>query len=146
MINFVIFLVVAGFWGVIGLYDWSFQQRLLVPEAGETYAVTPPALFGRGFLTLITGFDASSSSPGVFVHTTDEGYVRNGQYVWSQQAKLVPRDIQPGDGFGSYMLATNNTLLISSPAAEFSRGVIYVFNGTLRHWSQIQRLSSPEPQ
>ncbi|RYH19795.1 hypothetical protein EON65_25515 [archaeon] len=147
IISISICIVAAWLGRVAASYDWSFQQRLIVSEeTSGTYGITPPALFGRGFLTLITGFDGSSSSPGIYVHTTDDGYVRNGQYVWSQQAKLLPKDIQAGDGFGSYMLATNNTLLISSPAAEFSRGVIYVFNGTLRHWSQIQRLSSPEPQ
>lgn len=69
------------------VYEWSFQQRIKVPSAGATFGITPSALFGRGFLTLITGYNAAS--PGIFVHTTDDGNILDNQYVWSQQAKLV---------------------------------------------------------
>jgi hypothetical protein len=127
---------------VCGIYEWSFQQRIKVPGSGTTYGTMPPALFGRGFLTLVTGYN--DSAPGIFVHTTDEGYVRNGQYVWSQQAVLVASDVSPGDEFGKWMVSSNHTLIVSAPAHSSSRGYAYIFNGTLRHWSQIQRLAAFE--
>ena len=34
----------------------------------------------------------------------------------------------------------NYTIIVSSPYAENNRGFLYVFNGTLRHWSQVQKL------
>lgn len=122
------------------VYDWSFQQRLQVPEAGSTFGSTPSALFGRGFLTLVTGYDASSSSPGIFIHSTDEGTIQYGQYVWSQQAKLVPKEVISTDRFGQWMVASNTTLIVSAPSASSAKGYVYIFNGTQRHWSQIQRL------
>lgn len=125
-----------------GLYDWSFQQRIQVPNAGPNYAKTPSALFGRGFLTLITGYGGNQS--GIYVHTTDEGYVHENQYVWSQQAVLVASGTQPGDEFGKWMVASNNTLIVSAPNQANNRGFAYIFNGTLRHWSQIQRLGALE--
>lgn len=35
----------------------------------------------------------------------------------------------------------NFTIVVSSPYAQNQRGFVYVFNGTLRHWSQMQKLS-----
>lgn len=125
-----------------GLYDWSFQQRIEVPSAGENYAKTPSALFGRGFLTLITGYGTNQS--GIYVHTTDDGHVKDNQYVWSQQAVLVASGTQSGDDFGKWMVASNHTLIVSAPAQAGNRGFAYIFNGTLRHWSQIQRLGALE--
>lgn len=137
-----LFLLTALLWLPLGetYYEWSFQQRLLVKEAGAAYGITPPAIFGRGFVTMISGYDARNNSPGIFVHTTDEGLLRHGQYVWSQQAKLVPKGATSSDRFGQWMVATNTTLVVSAPYANSLRGFVYVFNGTQRHWSQIQRL------
>jgi hypothetical protein len=53
---------------------WSFQQVLRIPEAGIRYGRTPFAMYGRGFITLISGY--LEDSPGsVYVHTTDDGYL-----------------------------------------------------------------------
>jgi hypothetical protein len=35
----------------------------------------------------------------------------------------------------------NFTIVVSSPFAQNQRGFVYVFNGTLRHWSQMQKLA-----
>eukprot|EP01033_Poteriospumella_lacustris_P005683 gene5683-4067_t len=125
-----------------GLYDWSFQQRIELPSAGSNYAKTPSVLFGRGFLTLVTGYGTNQS--GIFIHTTDDGYIKDNQYVWSQQAVLVPSGAQQSDEFGKWMVASNHTLIVSSPGQANNRGFAYIFNGTLRHWSQIQRLGALE--
>lgn len=78
---------------------------------------------------------------GVFVHTTDEGSLTaGGQLIWSQQAKLLPADWRQGDHFGRWMEAEGETLIVSSPLGGSARGSVYVFNGTQRHWSQVQRL------
>lgn len=42
------------------------------------------------------------------------------------------------------MVASNHTLIVSAPAQSTNRGFAYIFNGTLRHWSQIQRLAAFE--
>lgn len=131
---------------VESIYEWSFQQRITVPEANGTYGLSPSFLVGRGFITLVTGFN--TQNPGVYVHTTDDGHIRNGQYVWSQQAKLIAQNpgqsVESKDQFGKWLVAYHQTIIISAPMAGDRRGFAYVFNGTLRHWSQIQRLIAAE--
>lgn len=136
-----------------GAYVWSFQQRIVLPTAGSTYAQTPSFLVGRGFQTLITGYSGNDSSigvPGVFVHTNDDGYVFNHQNRWTLQARLIPivstnqLPVTIEDGFGTSMVANNQTLIISAPYQGFQRGFAYVFNGTGRHWTYIQRLQIAE--
>jgi hypothetical protein len=130
-------------------YLWSFQQRIVLPSAGPTYGNTPSFIVGRGFQTLITGY-SSTSEPGIYVHTNDDGYVFNHQNTWSLQARLVPDlqkpldPIKVSDGFGTWMVANNQTLIVSAPYQGSERGFAYVFNGTLRHWSYIQRLQIAE--
>lgn len=127
----------------IAFYEWSHQQTLFVPHARRTYGRTTPLLVGRGFQTLITGYDPIS--PGIFVHTTDDGYVEHGHVVWSQQKVLKPSDdLLPSDMFGKTMVCFNQTLIVAAPHRSSNRGVVYVFNGTKRHWFQVQRLSSAE--
>lgn len=108
---------------------WSYQQSLFVPYANETYGETPPLLVGRGFLTLVSGYDPFK--PGIFVHTTDDGYLRDSKVVWSQQAILRPNDaLTASDGFGKVMVGYNQTLIVSAPFRINRRGAVYVFNGT----------------
>lgn len=73
--------------------------------------MSPTELVGRGFQTLISGYDDGDSgevssngttivqprAPGIYIHTTDTGYAGRGYFVWTQQAKLVAKDAKPGD-------------------------------------------------
>jgi hypothetical protein len=133
--------------------QWSFQQVLTVPEAGYSYGKGPFALHGRGFRTLISGY--KELSPGsVYVHTTDDGVLSaDGNFAWSLQAKLVPDDhgsstpsaspTQLSSGFGSMLASDNKTLIISSPyytSDKSEQGAVYIFNGTARHWTQLQKI------
>jgi hypothetical protein len=92
----------------------------------------------------VTGFDAIS--PAILVHTNDDGYVRDSDhmYVWSLQARLFPPEVRPTDGFGGNMVASEQTIIVSSPFAGDRRGFAYIFNGTTRHWSYVQRLQAAE--
>lgn len=113
---------------VHSVLPWSYQQSLFVPYANKTYGDTPPLLVGRGFLTLISGYDPFR--PGIFVHTTDDGYVSGSKVVWSQQAVLRPTDpLTASDGFGKVMVGYNQTLIVAAPYRINRRGAVYVFNG-----------------
>lgn len=118
--------------------QWSFQQRLFVPEAGIDYGKSPATLFGRGFRTLISGYTEEGNA--LYVHTTDEGYAYQGREIWTLQAKLVPNDGVVGDLFGKSVVSSDKTLIVSSPQHNRARGAIYVFNGTGRYWSQQQKI------
>ena len=119
---------------------WSFQQELRIPEGGISYGKSPVVVNGRGFVTLISG----NASNGVYIHTTDNGHVDGSLWVWSQQARLIASDMKSGDKFGNWIAYVDQTLLISAPYSSSPKalhtGAVYVFNGTLRHWSQIQKL------
>lgn len=122
-------------------YAWSFQGILKVANAGGGVGWAPSHLVGRGFVAVISGYDRNTT--GVYVHTSDEGLALRGGYVWSQQQKLVPADSVPGQTqseqqFGKWMVHDNTTLIVSAPG--MGPGHVYVFNGTLRHWSQVQEL------
>ena len=122
---------------VQSLYIWSHQQTLFVPSAAKTYGQTPALLVGRGFMTLVSGFDPVD--PGLFIHTAEDGHLKNGHVVWSQQSKLrPPKDIVASDMFGRTMVSKDKTLIVAAPYK--SRGQIFVFNGTRRHWSLVQTL------
>jgi hypothetical protein len=129
---------------ISAIYQWSFQQKLQVSEAGSTYGATPSGLIGRGFQTLISGYDSGvvSGKPGIYIHTSDDGHVDNRHLVWSQQAKLVAKDTTVNDKFGKWMVSHNQTIVVSAPLAGDKRGYVYIFNGTLRHWSQVQKLTA----
>lgn len=125
------------------IYQWSFQQRLFVPEGGATYATTPSALIGRGYMTLISGYgvnDTGDARESIYIHTTDDGYAQRGYFIWSQQAKLVAEDSEVGDEFGKWLVNHEETIIISAPNGNSQKGALYVFNGTKRHWSQVQKL------
>ncbi len=85
--------------------------NLKVPEAGDNYGVSPSEIVGRGFETLVSGYDEGFDGvvnsngtvvqqprkPGIYIHTTDMGNSGRGYFVWSQQAKLIARDARAGD-------------------------------------------------
>jgi len=124
---FVQFLINIGY--AHSTRPWSYQQSLFVASANPTYGVTPPLLVGRGFMTLISGYDSATSE--IFVHTTDDGYVKDGNPVWSQQAKLKSADtlLVPSAYFGRTMVSFGQTLLVAAAGREGRRGRVYVFNG-----------------
>jgi hypothetical protein len=64
---------------------------------------------GRGFETIISGYDESSVG-SIFVHNTDDGYASAGSSVWTQNAKLVPNDQSTYEGFGKWMVAYNQVI------------------------------------
>lgn len=124
------------------LDSWSQTAILSVPDANQ-YSHSPSLLYGRGYQALISGYDTGTTTgtPGVFVHTNDYGFAARGYYCWTQTAKLTPADGEVGDDFGKWMgKGGDQSLLVSTPNKQSSRGAIYIFNGTLRHWSQQQRL------
>lgn len=127
------------------IYDtgWTLQAQLRVKEADTFGANSPIGVYGRGFLGLISGYDDSTTDPGIYIHTTDDGTDYMGRNVWSQQAKLTPSDFSSGDEFGRFFVTDTNTILVSAPysdSMETDAGAVFVFNGTLRHWTQVQKL------
>lgn len=110
------------------------------------YGQAPSGLSGRGFVRLVTGrAGGAGDTASVYIHTTDDGVLNNGQVVWTLHAKLIPSDfnIHPIGSFGTNIASDSKTILVSSPrvtAHGAESGAVYIFNGTRRHWTQIQKL------
>ena len=158
--------------------QWSLQSRLYLDDAyNETHTYNGDShytLVGRGFKALISGYNGdqlwiippimlivtSEYDPGIYVHTNDDGYASRGHYVWTQQAKLIPKvscwkhwsifwiwnlnwdhqdsinEVSSTDQFGKLVAFRNGSLLVTAPYNSEPRaeemGAIYVFNGSLR--------------
>ena len=144
---------------------WSFQARLTIqptlnplPTTGQQNSFYDSTHFltnfghrpfahkiGRGFETIISAYD-STYGANIYVHNSDDGFDVRGVSAWTQNAKLVPNSNNAFEGFGKWMVAYNQTIIVSSPTASSGTGAVYVFNGTLREWTQIQKLEAGDQQ
>lgn len=135
--------------GIITVFPykyWSQQATFQLPNSSSTYGRSQAIINGRGFRTLITGFDLQD--PSVFVHTTDDGKDGYGYSSWSLQAKLRPSPrVSSSALFGAWVQGYNQTAIVSAPRSnEFfaQQGSVYIYNGTRRHWTQLQKLVMDE--
>jgi hypothetical protein len=141
VISRVVFIAALIIQNAISIYQWSFQQKLLVAKAGTSYGRSTANIIGRGYMTLISGYSKNDNNrEAIYIHTTDNGYAQRGHHIWSQQAKLIANDTEVGDGFGSFMASFGETIVVSAPKTNNEKGALYIFNGTKRHWTQIQKL------
>lgn len=93
------------------------------------------------------GWSVSVSGDTAFIganrreHDTGAVYVfhRSGT-TWTQQARLVPADLVPGDGFGAAVSLDEDTALIGAPAKPKLSGAAYVFVRTSAGWVQQAKL------
>ena len=125
-------------------HSWSYLQKINIKDAESTYGESKAMISGRGFETLITGY-ATNPQPSLFVHTTDDGRDLYGTHTWSLQQILTPNpNVRSTDMFGQWVVSFNQTIITSSPYSDegsvVQGGAVYIYNGTRRHWSQLQKL------
>ena len=156
----VFILLILAFEYVGASWLWTFQQKLRIvggevgdqyDESGNPFRASNEAnhhgdfgsnamKIGRGFETVISGYQAKDKGY-VFVHNTDDGWDRQGYSVWTQNAILMPdQDSTRNEGFGKYMVAYNQTIVVAAPESYNNLGAVYLFNGTMRSWTQTQVL------
>lgn len=106
---------------------------------------------GRGFQTMETGFshDPIYDSPAIYIHTSDDGRDLFGTHTWSQQQVLTPSPALPDSaGFGKVVVSFNQTIIVSAPYSfeqnTIELGAVFIYNGTRRHWTQLQKLVPPD--
>jgi hypothetical protein len=120
---------------------WT-QQSMLTAGDGE-----PQDEFGNSV-------SVSGDTVVIGVHQDDIGgadnqgsayvFIRSGT-GWTQQAKLVALDGEPGSFFGSSVSIRADTVVVGAREAFFGIGCVYVFARTGTSWSQQTQLFSPEP-
>jgi hypothetical protein len=120
---------------------WSLQQKLLAsvrsPGDGFGWSV---AISGE---TVVVGAATASDYRGaVYI------FVRSGG-VWSQQQRLLASNRSMGDGFGTSVAISGETVVVGSPlgdAAVFSnQGTAHVFVRSGGVWSEQQMLTASDP-
>lgn len=124
---------------------WKQHAKLVPADAdeGDRFGQSV-AVSGDGETALVSAFfdeDPNGSRSGsVYVFTNNEGR-------WSQQAKLVPTDGDPGDTFGiEIALSKNGTMaLVGAPSDDTANGdgagSAYVFEQTGGRWQQEIKLA-----
>ena len=126
-------------------HDWSTMAHLRLDNELKTpgyYSFTSTALYGRGFQTIISGYDPGNENgnQSIYIHTNDNGHAARGYVAWTLSSTLTLDDLQPSDKFGYSMAHIERTLAVGAPGKSLSRGFIYLFNGTSRYWTHTQTL------
>lgn len=130
------FLSAAAGWAEI---DPSTVQKLVAGDgAASDYFGRSVSIDGNTAVIGSVGDDDNGESSGsAYV------FVRNGDGMWSQQAKLLPNDGAAGDRFGSSASISGEIIVIGVPSDNNYFGSAYVFirNGD-GIWSQQAKLLS----
>lgn len=105
----------------------EFGRAIELSETGDRLVVGVPGDDDRG-----------PGSGSAFV------FVRSGN-LWSQQAKLVSLNLAAGDGFGSAVTISGDSVLVGAPLANAGHGKSYVYTLTSGAWLQQAVLSAPWP-
>jgi hypothetical protein len=121
---------------------WSQEAKLVASDAvaidqfGSAVAVAgDTAIVGSPF--------QDGAGPGTGAAYV---FVRNGG-AWSQKAKLVASDAQPGDAFGAAIAMDADTAVIGAPADDSGgsdMGSAYVFQSNGGSWSQQAKLTAKD--
>jgi len=127
---------------------WTEQVKLVADDAvaGDFFGQSV-ALSVAGDIALV-GLAAAGrtgeTNPGAAYIFTGSGA------TWTQQAKLVPDDGQPGDQFGVTAVLSDggDTAVIGAWAADVGdnvdQGAAYVFTGSGANWSQQAKLTASD--
>jgi choice-of-anchor B domain-containing protein len=119
---------------------WILLALILAASAAIPAAAQP---FGAA--AAVVGDEAlfaqaqSDREPGaVYVYReTGEG--------WTQVAKLTADDGAIGDGFGAFLAASGDVLIVGAPGADEDQGAVYAFErGDDETWRQTAKLVAPE--
>ena len=130
------------------LYVWSQQAKLIALDKADFDSLGSSVALSRdGNTALVGALAKEDAGSGTVQSGAAYLFVRTGT-TWTQQAKLVAKDAQDYDHFGSAVAlsADGNTALISSTwagdatRATIRNGAVYVFKRSLAGWNQEAKL------
>lgn len=104
-------------------------------------------------LTSIAGFSSAVAVDGETVLVGEGGnsmtsgivyiYSKDGMGAWTESDRIVADDAYEGDGFGTAIALSGNTLLVTAPNQNDGAGAVYVFDrASDGGWSQSTRLTT----
>ena len=123
---------------------WKEHVRLVAPDPvdddryGESVAIyRTTAVVGAS-----KDDDNGKNSGSVFVYVLDGA-------KWTQQAKIVPKDLVGADAFGEAVSLDENTLAVGAPAHTHSgvrfAGAVYIYVREGNKWEQQAKLTADDP-
>jgi len=123
---------------------WSQQQKLETADAaaqdnfGYSVAISEE--------TIVVGARGDDGAGGL-AQGSAYVFVRSGG-VWSQQQKLEASDAAAGDGFGTSVAISGETIVVGAPGddgvADAAQGSAYVFVRSDVGWGQQQKLETSD--
>ncbi len=120
---------------------WNFEQKLIAADGALVDQFGTAVALGNDVIFVGAPRQDSGGLPGrgcVYV------FERMGS-TWTQTQRLRASDGMSGDGFGTSISLSGDSLAIGAPADELRTGAAYVFvrNG-LGEWVEQQKVSSTE--
>ncbi|MEX2000258.1 MAG: choice-of-anchor B family protein [Gemmatimonadales bacterium] len=98
---------------------WTDAGILTATDAAEGDGFGSAVALGDG-IAFVAAAQQDSGAGAVYVFRMEGNR-------WVQSAKLYPSDRQPGDRFGTVMVAASDQLIVSAPFRESRKGIVYVF-------------------
>jgi archaellin len=118
--------------------QWTQQAELTDNDPGAEFgyavAMTPSAATGD---ILVVGSPDGAGGGAVYVFTGAGGH-------WTQPAELTGSDTVAGDGFGSAVAVSGDTVVVGAPYRDSDAGAAYVFTGAGGHWTQRAELTGSD--
>ena len=111
---------------------WVEQAKLTVPDAsffGNAVAIDGETIVVGDFFSDLTQFGSEGAA-----HV----FTRNGS-MWTERAKLVGSNLNPGDRFGASVAIDGGTIVVgtsSGDGAVTDDGTAYVFTGSGAMWTE----------
>jgi hypothetical protein len=118
------------------LDHWEQQAKLLASDGSSEDFFTSLGLSISGDTAVIGAWgddDLGEDSGSAYVFT------RTGT-TWTQQAKLLASDGQPGDAFGWCVKIKGDTILIGAAGDDMLKGSVYIFTRTGTTWTEDAKL------
>lgn len=121
--------------------SWTFEAKLVATDAHRPQSLGySVAVCGNRVLAGATGDTDNGSNAGA-------AYVfeRNG-LIWTEFAKLKPRDGRPGEAFGWAVDLSSTRAVCGAPSRRINgvaQGVAFVFDGGTQGFSEAATLSRP---
>ncbi len=130
-----------------------FAAHTVAAQTARNSATTLTAMTGFGAAIAATDSEVFVGRPGEFgmfpMPPSRPGGVHvfrpNAQGEWTETAVISSSDTEVGDAFGQAVAVAGNTLVVSAPKEDSTRGAVYVFaRSGESEWNQVARLEAAD--
>ena len=130
-----------------------FAAHTAAAQTSRNSSATLTAMTGFGAAIAATDSEVFVGRPGEFglfpMPPSRPGGVHvfrpNAQGEWAETAVISSTGAEVGDAFGQAVAVAGNTVVVSAPKEDSSRGAVYVFaRSGESEWNQVARLEAAD--